>query len=164
MKSSLTVQRMAPGKLDSLRSKMNQIQQMDVYVGIPADKTLRKEDEINNASLAFIMEHGSPLRNIPARPFLKPGIATAKALISKELAEAAKSVIADSPLDAEKHLKRAGIIGANAVKRYIREGDNLAPNAPSTIMQKESDRPLIDTGQLVKAITSVVAGKDQESQ
>jgi hypothetical protein len=48
------------------------------------------------------------------------------------------------------------MIASNAAKRYILQGDNLAPNAPSTIKAKGSSRPLVDTSQLVKSITWVV--------
>lgn len=150
-----------------LADAIQRLRRSEVYVGIPADATLRKDDQINNASLMYIHTHGSPLNNIPARPVVEPGIMAAKDLIVPELGRAARALI--SSVDwgtgkgnaapdadaAEKHLNRAGMIAANAVKRYFTEGD-LEPNAPSTIREKGSDRPLIDTGELRRSVTYIV--------
>ena len=47
---------------------------MQVMVGVPDDKSGRREGEINNAELAYIHDKGAPEANIPARPFMEPGI------------------------------------------------------------------------------------------
>ena len=61
----------------------------------------------------------------------------------------------NKPAEAEKYLMRAGTIAANAAKRKFGSAE-LAPNAPSTIARKGSDKPLIDTGSLRRSIVAVV--------
>lgn len=53
-------------------------------------------------------------------------------------------------------LRKAGMLGQNVVRRYFVEDNGWPPNAPSTIAQKGSDRPLIDTGELRKSVAYVV--------
>lgn len=138
---------------------LQRVKRSEVLVGIPAEKSSRKKGPVNNAELLFIHTEGSPLRSIPPRPTLKPAIEENAALIAEPLGDAATALMEDSAQRAETSLKRAGIVASNAVKRYIREEDHLAPNSPETIARKGSDRPLIDTGQLVRAITYVVRVK-----
>jgi hypothetical protein len=157
IRPSVSVTRTGPGRND-IEKRLKQIAQSDVFVGIPADHTLRKGEEINNASLLFIHTHGSPLNNIPARPVLEPAIEANRALITPELAAAAKSVLDKNPNQAIVHLKRAGLVASNAAKRWFTDPRNgWPPNKPETIKRKGSSRPLIDTGQLRRAITWVVS-------
>lgn len=140
-----------------LRRRLRTIQDSEVFVGIPQDKTPRNGDEMNNATLAHILTNGSPLAHLPARPFLEPGIKKASQLIAKKLGESVSAVIMGEAEKANTALNQAGQAGANSVKRYFTDPDNnWAPNAPSTIAAKGSDRPNIDTAQLKKSITYVV--------
>jgi hypothetical protein len=148
------VTKQGPGLFQVMRD-IKRIGNSEVLVGIPAATTLRENDPINNASLLFVLSHGSPLRNIPPRPVLEPAIEKGRNLITPHLAESAKAVMDGRPDAAERELERAGMVASNAVKRYFTEGE-LAPNAPSTIARKGSDRPLIDTGALRRAVTFVV--------
>jgi len=141
---------------------LDRMRRCKVMVGIPAEKAMRGGDVMNNASLMYIHEHGSDLRNIPARPVLGPAIASVQPMIQKEFEAAAKAMIdyetglARNVEDVTRHLDRAGMVAANAAKRLIGQSPPLAPNAPSTIARKGSNAPLIDTGQLRRAITWVV--------
>ena len=50
-----------------------------VMVGIPEDTTTRDDKSgITNAALGYIHTYGAPSRNIPARPFLVPGVEAEK--------------------------------------------------------------------------------------
>ena len=111
-----------------------------VYVGIPEDEASRTEEaEMNNARLGYIHEFGSPLANIPARPFLIPGVKNVEketAALLKVAAEAALS--GDSKL-ADQNLNRAGIIAANEVKKVI--NSNIPPPLkPRTIRDRYKTR------------------------
>ena len=141
---------------NALLHKLQGIKESSVLVGIPADKSIRKEDEMNNPTLAFLMTHGSQINKIPPRPFLEPGIKKARQLIAKNLGLAAREYLIGDAEKSKEYLKRAGIVGSNSVKRYIGDSNNFAPNAPSTIKQKGSDKPLIDTAQMLRSITSIV--------
>jgi hypothetical protein len=135
-----------------------------VMVGVPSDKTARSGDPINNASLAYIMEHGAPEANIPARPFMKPGIATVQPQIAAGLKKAGEFAM-DGKADAvNRQLHRVGAIGRDAIKAKITDGP-FAPLKPSTIAARKSKRksrtntdikPLIDTGALRASISYVI--------
>jgi hypothetical protein len=113
----------------------------------------------NLAHSLYIHSHGSPLWQIPPRPIIEPAIEAKGNIepIRDELKEAATAVLDGDKAEAVRHLKRAGMTGQNAARGWFTDSRNgWAPNAPSTIKAKGSDRPLIDTAQLRKAITYVV--------
>lgn len=145
--------------LPILEKQLKQIAKSEVYVGIPESNNDRPGEEIGNASLLFVHTNGSPLQSIPARPVLEPAVSQprTKALIAKQLGAAAKAILEKDPESARDDLDKAGQIAENAAKSWFVSPDNgWAPNAPSTIAAKGSDRPLIDTGELRRAITHIV--------
>ena len=115
---------------------------------------------INNASLLFIHTHGSALNNIPARPVIEPANQDPenRKPIVAELAAAAKAMANGDPVKGRQHLRRAGIVAANAARAWFTNPRNgWAPNTAETIRCKGSDKPMIDTEQMRRAITSVVS-------
>jgi hypothetical protein len=157
MKASASVTRKSGAGL--LAARLEKLKNAAVYVGIPQDKNLRTVGEITNAQLLYIHTHGSALRNIPARPVIEPAIAKPenKVRITSELKQAAQSALEGDDQAVHEHLSKAGALGANAAKRQFTDPANgWAPNAPSTIAQKGSDKPLIDTGELRRDITYFV--------
>lgn len=142
----------------TLEDRLMKLQRKDVLVGIPSSNASRK-GEINNAELLYLHTHGSQLQHIPPRPVIEPAIQAPdnKANITAELKQAAQGVLEGRPQDASQHLEMAGQVGSNAAVRWFTDPRNgWAPNAPRTIKEKGSDRPLIDTGELRRAITYVV--------
>lgn len=125
-------------------------------VGIPSDAK-RHEDNpnIGLAQIAYIMEKGSAVNNIPARPFMhqtrerneKRVLGLSKKLL-KNLSNGSTTAI-----DA---IKKFGVTYEGAMKRIFIEG-SFAPNALSTIRKKKSSRPLIDTSLLRQSIKFKVA-------
>lgn len=103
-----------------------------VMVGVPADKTSRKEGAaITNAELAYIHDKGAPEAGIPARPFMEPGIKAAQDEIVKTMQEAGKAVLkGGAPV--ETYLNRVGLIATRSIKTVISAGIP-PPLAPSTI-------------------------------
>ena len=157
MKPVASVKRLS--NTGTLEDRLQRLTRKDVLVGIPVKNASRPGEEINNAELLYLHTHGSPLQHIPARPVIEPAIAAPdnKANITAELKEAAQGVLEGRPEDASRHLELAGQVGENAAVRWFTDPRNGWPrNAPSTIKAKGSDRPLIDTGELRRAITHVV--------
>lgn len=110
------------------------------------------------ATAAYLHSHGSPLLAIPARPIIEPALMATgnRGPIEAELGEVAKAMLDANKTLAVTHLKRAGMLGQNAVRGWFRDARNgWAPNAPATIRRKGSDRPLINTGALRQAMTYV---------
>lgn len=106
----------------------------------------------------YIHEHGSPLWHSPPRPILEPAINNGKEILAKQLKVAAKLALAGT--DPILELQKTGMMAQNMAREWFVNPKNRWPeNAPSTIKQKKSDRPNIDTGTLRMAITYVVAKK-----
>lgn len=135
----------------------------ELLVGIPAEKTARKGEPITNASLGYIHENGSPARNIPARPFLVPGVkkATPKAIA------AMKQMAGEALLDrnaTDKALNAAGLICQAQVKRQIVSQEGFTALKAGTLAARrragaKGSKALIRTGQLLNSITYVVREK-----
>jgi phage gpG-like protein len=151
-------------KLPKLLAAMNSLTMKDVMVGIPKEETARDDTgPLNNATIGYIMEHGAPEANIPARPFLIPGVEACKDKVAKQLAGAAKGAVQGNAIGIEEGLERAGLLAQNSVRAKINSG--IGPSlAPSTIAARKrrgrtGTKPLIDTGQLRNSITYVVRSK-----
>lgn len=151
------------GSSGNLKAALERIANSQVYVGIPQSAASRPGEPVNNAELMYLHTNGSALQHIPARPVIEPAIEepTNKALISAALGKAAKDYLAGDPEAAHQDLEKAGMLGANAAKKwFVSPLNGWAPNTPYTIARKGSDRPLIDTGELRRSITSVVKGDE----
>jgi hypothetical protein len=131
---------------------------------VPLDKTVRSGDPINNASLAYIMENGAPEANIPARPFMKPGVAAVQPQIAAGLKKAGEFALQGRADAVNRELHRVGAIGRDAIKAKMTDGP-FEPLKPSTIAARKSKRksrnntdvkPLIDTGSLRNSIDYVI--------
>jgi len=114
---------------------------------------------ITNASIGLIHEKGSVSKGIPARSFLyMPLSLKLPGAISKVGPGVMKSLTANNIKIAYAGL---GVLAENIVQTgFATHGyGKWAPNAPSTVRQKKSSRPLIDTAQLRRSVTSTVVTK-----
>lgn len=166
----------------------------EVLVGFPEDTTARELDlgtttkgkanlggasDVTNAALGYIHDHGMPEQNIPARPFMVPGIKAAEPKIISALEWTAKQVLRRGGVPAiSMGFERAGIAAQFGIRNAINEGippplseatlrerarrgrkgakqeltNRSAGLPPSTDLAK----PLVDTGQLRNAVNYVV--------
>lgn len=160
-----------------LRDLLN-LSKKQVLVGVPESTNPRKEGTMGNATLAFIHDNGSPLANIPARPFMKPGIRNCQENVNKELFAVAQAYLDKDGVTVDRRLHRAGMIAQNSIRKVINEGEGFSPLKRGTQLARlrkrkaakkwtkekreesmESMRPLVDTGQLRSSITYVVEEK-----
>jgi hypothetical protein len=103
----------------------------------------------------YIHAHGSALWRSPPRPVLEPSIDHNKEALSKQLGVVAKAAL--NGQDPNTELQKAGMMAQNFARAWFTNPANMWPaNAESTVKQKGSDRPLIDKGELRRAITYVV--------
>lgn len=168
--------------LDAIFAAIQDLGKADVLVGIPEGEARNDDAGASNAQIGYVMEHGSPDQNIPARPFLVPGVESVQDRISSTLGKAADAALDGNSQGVKRHLASAGMIAQNAVRAYIANG-NFEPLSMTTIQaragkgrkgaikyikQYKSDdetpdaslvKPLIDTGQMRKSITFVVREK-----
>lgn len=149
---------------DEFQKLINELARTCVMVGIPASTPARRPDEgettapLTNAALGYIHEYGAPEVNIPARPFLHPGIASIQSRIVKRLQRSGELAFAGQSFIGE--FNRLGLEAVNAVRKKITDGPFI-PLAPATLAARRrkgrtGEKPLLDTGQLRNAITYVI--------
>lgn len=166
-------------KTRAINSAMKRLGKMAVYIGIPTDSDgdKRMKGPIRNSELGYIHEFGSETAGIPPRPFLKPGVESAKGELKKQLQAAAKAALQEDDAGMTAHLKEAAQKGEMAVKDYLTNAD-FEPIKVRTAANRWRDRktadlrkgeiaaiasgstnglkPLINTGQLRDAVTGIV--------
>lgn len=153
-------------RVDAMMASVQALVQKELLVGIPASTAARDpeagEPPIDNATLGYIHEFGAPAANIPARPFLIPGIQSATDRIGKRLQRAAEAAMDGDGDEVDAQYDAAGIIAQNAVRRRITDGP-FVPLKPATLAARKrrkpprtGEKPLLDTGQLRRSITYVV--------
>lgn len=140
-----------------------------LLVGIPAANNQRQGEAVGNVLLGYVHEFGSPARNIPARPFLVPGINAAMDQVKGYMEQAALKAFIGEPFDQE--LGSAGQAAVNSVQGRIRAGIP-PPLLPATVRARQrrstgstyrraakspgDTTPLIDTASLLESITWVI--------
>jgi hypothetical protein len=128
-------------------------------VGSPGSpgKTRRKKpkkpwDNMSEvARVATWNEFGVPEKNIPSRPFFRNAIDSG----SEALSEFKKKIYDQfllGRMTPKGALDNVGLWMQNRIRQSILKG-SWTPNAPRTKRQKESSKPLIDTGQLVNSVS-----------
>lgn len=167
--------------LEQIKARVFDMTTQEVLVGFPEDTTERKNDElptaVTNATLAYIHDNGAPEQNIPARPFMIPGINDAKARVADKMGQMARAVVAGRDV-VERGFIQVGTLVQTAIRKKINEGVP-PPLADATLRaraargrkgaQAELDaraqglpagtalaKPLVDTGQLRNAVNWVI--------
>lgn len=157
----------------------------EVLVGIPKETAPRKGDKVNSAMLLYVHEHGSPARNIPARPVLGPTVKQHRDKAIARLKAGAKLALRGDPGAADKAMAGVGLLLQQEAQRRI-QGGIPPPLADSTLRARarrkagrgvgirkgakaelasraagnepgiEFATPLIDTGAMWQAIKYVI--------
>ncbi len=164
------------GLLESLKA----LAHTQVLVGVPAAKTAREGDEepITNAALAYIHDKGAPESNIPARPFMEPGIKAAQKRINKYLGQAGDAAMSGDKRKMLAAFNAAGLTASTSIKTKINTGPFQAlalatikararrgrKGAQLYVEQLNAGivpdpslaKPLIDTAQMRNSITYVI--------
>jgi hypothetical protein len=125
-----------------------------VCVGVLGNaKAKRSKGSIDNVQLAAIHEFGTS--TVPARPFIRPAVALHHEEYVAALDRIQKRVVRGADVDVE--LGRLGMKAVGDIRVYITRGSSIPPPLkPETIKRKGSSRALVDTGQLLRSIDSVV--------
>ena len=172
-------------KLPALKLSLAALTKHDVLVGVPSEDTPRQKGVMNNATIAYIQDNGSPANNIPARPFMEVGIKTAQPNITDRMKKTATDNIKKQGIDADVDagLMKVGIIAQASIRNAINEGIP-PPLAASTLRARIRNKtavkgaqmelasrgegndaglalakPLVATGQLRNSINFVIRSK-----
>jgi hypothetical protein len=160
--SKLTITR---GKLSPFAREVTGELEKRVAIGFPAGGPSRQpepgeEAPPSNAAIAYLQERGAPDQNLPARPFLVPGVESIEAEAVARLKKAAAAALAGDLAAPERALNAIGLQGVSAVRERITEGA-FAPLSERTLQARKargrtSEKPLIDTSQMRAAVTYVI--------
>jgi hypothetical protein len=105
----------------------------DVLAGVPAAKAGRRDGTVTNAMLAFVHEFGSPAHNIPARPFIYPGIRAAKPAIVAAMRQGGQDILRGQG-SVDRTLNTVGMLARNGMVDAITNPDPpFVPLKPATI-------------------------------
>lgn len=141
---------------------VNALTKKAIYVGIAEGDNSRNDGPIGNATIGYISETGSPAQNIPARPWLTPGIEEGKDAIVKQLTRAAKLALDGKNFNQALH--GAGLAGQSSAQNKITTGP-FVPLSPKTISARkrrgrDGEKPLIDTGEFRRSVSYVIRDND----
>jgi len=159
MKSGLTI---TIDEVAKVVGAMRSLASQRVLVGVPAAEAGRRDEDtgINNAELGYIHDRGAPEVNIPARPFLEPGIKDVQPAIEDGLKSAADAAFMGRQEAVDRQLNAIGLKAQAAVRAKITTGPfvplKLATLAARRRRGRTGTKPLIDTGQLRNAINYVI--------
>lgn len=156
--------------LPALLAAIEGLTRQQVLIGIPGDVPDRRPEPgqgapLTNPTIGFIQEFGSPAANIPARPFLRPGVQQALPACIERLRAGAKRALTlpPNPDAGTNALIAAGLTAQNSVRAYINAG--VSPGLAAATLRARRARgrtgatPLIDTGQLRNSIQFVLRNK-----
>ena len=121
------------------------------YIGFFEDGTPRTAGDITNAELAAIHEYGTD--KIPERSFMRSTFDRMRPKYEAIVAKLSGEVV-DGKMTLAKLLDLVGLKIENDIRRAVKTGPGIPPpNAPSTVKRKKSSRPLVDTAQMINALT-----------
>lgn len=178
--------------LDALRAQLEKLATTEVLVGFPQDTSERTDDsvaaKVTNATIAYAMDHGMPERNVPARPFMYPGMESAIPQVTDKLRQMATAVSQQRYTAVDQGWHQVGLIAATAIKMKINEGipppladstlrDRLARHPSRQGERRElanraeggspgmtDAKPLVDTGQLRNAVNYTIRMRTARSR
>lgn len=186
------------GSLEQIVESMRLLAEVEVLVGFPEETAIRKTDTgetddsgkailggLNpngptNAMLGYVHDNGSPENNIPARPFMAPGIEAARGTITRKMAIAVNGVLlrgGDATFVAQS-LTQVGLTAKLSIQNTINDGIP-PPLSPATLKARAKKgrkgagiellsrsmgyeagmdyaKPLVDTGQMRNAVNYTI--------
>lgn len=128
---------------------------------------------ISNVELAIIHEFGAPSAGIPERSFIRAPFAAQQSKY-ETMARTLVRKLYELEMDERQALGILGLAMATDMKNYITQGTGVPPpNSPAVMRRKAAKgraingadpRTLVDTGQLLGAITWQVVMKDESTE
>ncbi|RYC28865.1 hypothetical protein D3273_27035 [Lichenibacterium minor] len=140
--------------LGPIEKAVAQLNRTRLLVGIPSGS--RRDPEPgekgtppSNGVIGYMMEFGDAAMNLPARPFLRPGVRAALPEIRKGMLRAATGALSGKPSEIKDGFDQAGLMAVDSVQRTMLSG-GFAPLSQRTI-EARARRKYADTGKLVGA-------------
>ena len=152
------VQQSNPKWIEKLSLRLKQDDKHECAVGFPRGKVSAAPHYDNGASILDVaIWNNGGTSTTPMRPFMEDSSKKIQAEYVKMMTQAIPRMNAGT-LSSTSVLKAAGLKAEAIIRNQIRDG-GYAPNAPSTIAAKKSSQPLIWSGDMRKAVTSILRSK-----
>lgn len=151
----VVIKRKNPGWLEKLLARYRN--ESELAIGWPAGSratSIRYPDGTSVVLVAAVNNFGSQSRGIPARPFMTESQAPAIAATAPVAAKLMPQLNAGR-ISAAEILERMGPFAVGAFQTTITDFA-WTPNAASTVADKKSSKPLLDTGLMRSSLTYVV--------
>ena len=132
-------------------AELEKMVSLEIQVGFPEGMGDGYENGASLAEVAAYNEFGGSSK--PARPFMRQSFENHQADLQSGCDAA--NLRLNHGGTAEQALNELGLLAKGLVQEEIVEG-GFAPNAPSTIAQKGSAQPLIDTGHMRQSVNYVI--------
>lgn len=116
----------------------------------------QEDDGTDTLDVAMWNELGTS--RAPSRPFMRQSVDNNEKKINDFLRLQLQR-LAEGKTTAEDIYTQIGVFQKGLIQQTIRDGD-FVPNAPSTILRKGSDKPLIDTGKMRQSVAFVIKEKE----
>ena len=134
-------------------AEIEKLKQLECRVGFQQGAA-SSDEGVDMCDIALWNELGTV--NSPSRPFLRMSVDDNAPQIT-QFCQAQVRKLANGGT-AQEVLNSVGVFGKGLVQAKIGDG-SFAPNAPSTIRKKKSDKPLIDTGRMRQSVNYVIQTK-----
>lgn len=147
------------GNSEAIKKMLKSLQKKQIQVGF--FETAKYEDGTPIAYVAAIQEFGHG--PIPPRPFMRPAELENKSKWQAGIAAGVKSAL-NGAITIDHALEQVGMVAAGDVRKAVK-AVTAPPLAESTVRARQSRKkgkkaasrkPLVDTGQMIQAVTSAV--------
>jgi hypothetical protein len=139
--------------LEQTKKKLQYLKRLNLKAGVPSSAA-PYEDGISTAVVAAVHEWGSLARNVPARPFLRPGIANAMPKISKLLEIKLPEYISGSITANNLYSLIGELVVAEITAMWDKNNwSPLSSKSAQKAVEKGNRQILFDTGHLKNSIT-----------
>ncbi|WP_237386222.1 hypothetical protein [Xenorhabdus sp. Sc-CR9] len=150
-------------KLAHLKQVYDELARKQLKVGF--FENAKYPDGTPIAYVAAIQELGYPEGGIPPRPFMRPAMSENQAKYGNLLSRAAQAAI-KGDISVSDGLVQVGSVAAGDIKRAIQavatpplKDSTVAARAGRHSKGKATNKPLVDTGQMLQAVTFAVEDK-----
>lgn len=150
------------GNSDAIKKMLKELESKQIQVGF--FETAKYPDGTPIAYVAAIQEFG--YGPIPPRPFMRPAELQNQSKWQRGIAAGVKAAL-NGAITIDAALEQVGMVAAGDVRKAIKAVTS-PPLAASTIRARQSrkkakksasTKPLVDTGQMLQAVTSAVVNK-----
>ena len=147
-----TIKQSNPSSLTILNARLKELDGKDARAGW--FESAKYPDGTPVAYVAAIHEFGSPVNNIPPRPFMRPAVAENTPEWRDLMAQGARALLKGTRTLTDV-MNMIGTRAAGDIAKAIEAVDS-PPLKPATIARKGFSKPLVETGLMLQTVSHTV--------